>query len=174
MKSEPVLDNASRTIRYERLVYGYHEDLYRYALWISRNPDLANDLVQETFLRAWRALDSLQNEDASKSWLFMILRREHARLFERYRPVIRDIDEVAEPVDVEAPDLDRKLQKDRIIMAIEQLDQECREPLLLQIVGGFTGKEIANILEMNSNTVLTRLFRARNQLMEIFNPGAGQ
>lgn len=170
MNSDPVSQIGHKTLRYQRLVYSLHQDLYRYALWVCRNPDLAEDMVQETFLRAWRSLDSLQNEEAAKSWLFTILRREHARLFERYRPDIRDIEEVPEPVDDGSQNPDLRLQKDQIIAAIEHLDEQYREPLLLQVVGGFSGKEIAKILDLNNNTVMTRLFRARNKLMEIFHP----
>ncbi|GAB5500483.1 MAG: sigma-70 family RNA polymerase sigma factor [Pseudohongiellaceae bacterium] len=162
----------SKTLRYERLVYSLHQDLYRYSLWICKNPHLAEDMVQETFLRAWRSLDSLKNEAAAKSWLFTILRREHARLFERYRPDMRDIDELSVPADDRSANPDHKLENEQLISAIEQLDQNYREPLLLQVLGGFSGKEIAAILELNNNTVMTRLFRARNQLMEKLQPQA--
>ena len=47
------------------------------------------------------------------------------------------------------------------------MDIEYREPLLLQLIGGFSGDEIAELLELNRNTVMTRLFRARNQLKEL-------
>jgi RNA polymerase sigma-70 factor (ECF subfamily) len=53
-----------------------------------------------------------------------------------------------------------------------QLEKEYRDPLMLQVVGGFSGKEIAEILDLNNNTVMTRLFRARIKLREIMNPGA--
>lgn len=170
MTSDPVSTKDLRELRYQRLVYSLHQDLYRYALWICRNPDLAEDLVQEAFLRAWRSLDSLQSEEAAKSWMFTILRREHARLFERYRPDICDIDAVPEPADDGSRNPDMKMQKQQIIAAIDRLDQQYREPLLLQVLGGFSGREIASILDLNSNTVMTRLFRARSKLMELFYP----
>ena len=50
---------------------------------------------------------------------------------------------------------------------IARLEVEYREPLILQVIGGFTGDEIANILDLNRNTVMTRLFRARNQLKDM-------
>jgi RNA polymerase sigma-70 factor (ECF subfamily) len=52
--------------------------------------------------------------------------------------------------------------------AINRLDSDYREPLLLQVIGGFSGKEIAEILDLNNNTVMTRLFRARNKLKQEF------
>lgn len=70
---------ASKQHHYESLVRMYHKELYKFAYWLSGDPTIAEDLVQETFLRAWRALDSLQDENAAKPWLLTILRRENAR-----------------------------------------------------------------------------------------------
>ena len=56
----------------------YSKDLYRYGLWLTKDVQVAEDLVQETFLRAWKAMDSLKDPGAVKSWLFTIYRRENA------------------------------------------------------------------------------------------------
>ena len=56
------------------------------------------------------------------------------------------------------------MDRELLHSAINRLESEYREPLLLQVVGGFSGKEIAEILELNNNTVMTRLFRARSKL----------
>ncbi len=169
MSETPVLDDSAKRKRYQLIVDALYQDVYRYAYWLCKNGALAEDLVQETFLRAWRSLDSLQNDKAAKAWLFTILRRENARLYERYRPDIVDIEDqsIADSFDNE-PDqrMDRKLLHD----AIESLDKDYREPLLLQVVGGFSGKEIAEILDLNNNTVMTRLFRARGKLKHVFFP----
>src|SRR5690606_21723911 len=93
---KPVMDGGeSRKRLYETLVEQFYADIFRYAYWLSRNRPLAEDLVQETFLRAWRSIDSLQNEGAAKAWLFTILRRENARLYEKQRPDLEDIDDFA-------------------------------------------------------------------------------
>lgn len=169
MSETPVLDSRRKKERYEALVDALYQDVYRYAYWLCKNSALAEDLVQETFLRAWRSLDSLQNDMAAKAWLFTILRRENARLYERYRPELVDIDDqsIADSAENE-PDqrMDRKLLHE----AIASLEKEYREPLLLQVIGGFSGKEIAEILDLNNNTVMTRLFRARGKLKHIFFP----
>ncbi len=68
---------------FESMVHAYSKDLYRYGYWLSKDSGIAEDLVQETFLRAWRAIDSLKDAKAAKSWLFTILRRENARRFEK-------------------------------------------------------------------------------------------
>lgn len=69
--------------RFEQTVRAYSADLYRYAYWLCRDRFRAEDLVQETFTRAWNSWESLKDVEAVKSWLITILRREHARLYER-------------------------------------------------------------------------------------------
>ncbi len=168
MSDTPVL-NRSKQERYEALVDDLYQDVFRYAYWLCKNHALAQDLVQETFLRAWRSLDSLQNDKAAKAWLFTILRRENARLYERYRPELVDIDDVS-VADADEQSPEQNMDKDLLHAAIMKLEAEYREPLLLQVIGGFSGKEIAEILDLNSNTVMTRLFRARSKLKEVFSP----
>jgi len=167
MSDTPVKEYKSRKHRYEALVDQYYHDVYRYAFWLCKNQALAQDLVQEAFLRAWRSLDSLQSDKAAKAWLFTILRRENARLYERYRPELVDVDDVsiAGASDTEP---DTRMDRDLLYSAINKLDHDYRDPLLLQVIGGFSGKEIAEMLDLNSNTVMTRLFRARSKLKEMF------
>lgn len=167
MSDAPVLEGSSKQERYESLVGELYQDVYRYAFWLCKNQPLAQDLVQETFLRAWRSLDSLQNDKAAKAWLFTILRRENARLYERYRPELVDIEgqSIAESDDQEP---DSEMDRELLHNAINRLESDYREPLLLQVVGGFSGKEIAEILDLNNNTVMTRLFRARSKLKQEF------
>jgi RNA polymerase sigma-70 factor (ECF subfamily) len=151
--------------RYESLVQVYHVELYRFAYWLCQDPTIAEDLVQETFLRAWRSLDSLQDDNAAKPWLLTILRRENARRFERKQFDYADVDNDT-LVDNQSVELDDKMEQTVIQRQISKLSAEYREPLLLQVVMGCSGDEIADILELNKNTVMTRLYRARNQLKE--------
>ncbi|EDP59198.1 RNA polymerase sigma factor [Vibrio sp. AND4] len=162
--SSPVNSDMDRQRKYEALVRGYHRDLYRYAYWLCKDKTIAEDLVQETCLRAWKSLDSLQDEKAAKSWLITILRRENARRFERKQFDLVDIDDHSN--DAKVSD-DPHHQQEWLQAQIMKLDVEYREPLFLQVVGGFSGEEIGNILDLNKNTVMTRLFRARNQLKEM-------
>lgn len=155
------LDMNRKQKRYETLVHIYSPDLYRYAYWICHDPDIAQDLVQETCLRAWKSLDSLLDDKSAKGWLFTILRRENARRFERKQLPLVDIDdyEIAGTSDSDQ-DMDSELLKRKISM----LSTQYKEPLLLQLIAGFTAEEIAVQLDINKNTVLTRLFRAKKLL----------
>ncbi len=156
---------ASKQVRYEALVRALHGDLFRYGYWLCHDKHIAEDLVQETFLRAWRALDSLKDEKAAKSWLITILRRENARRFERKRFEMSEYDEVS-IADNLSPSHEQEMENQLLREKIAQLPEEYREPLVLQIIGGYSGEEIATQLNLNKNTVMTRLFRARNQLKE--------
>jgi RNA polymerase sigma-70 factor (ECF subfamily) len=66
--------------------------MYRFAAWLSRDKAIAEDVVQEALLRAWKSLDSLRDDAAAKHWLLTIVRRENARYFERRRLETVDID----------------------------------------------------------------------------------
>jgi len=155
----------TKQIRYEALVKALHGDLYRYAYWLCKEKQVAEDLVQETFLRAWRALDSLKDEKAAKSWLITILRRENARRFERKRFDMGEYEEATISDEI-STSTEQEIENHWLREKIGQLHEDYREPLVLQVVGGFSGDEIASILSLNKNTVMTRLFRARNQLKD--------
>ena len=164
-----VLDGTgSKKYRYEILVDNYYTDIFRYAYWLCKSRQQAEDLVQETFLRAWRALDNLQNPAAAKAWLFTILRRENARLYEKYRPELDDIDDYSIP-DTNHSEPDQEMEREMLLKAMSSLEPEYKEPLMLQVIGGFSGQEIAEMLDLNNNTVMTRLFRARNKLKQDLN-----
>ncbi len=154
----------TKQLKYEALVKAYHADIYRYAVWLIKDTSIAEDVVQETFLRAWKSLDALQDEGAAKSWLITILRRENARRFERKQFDLVDIDDVS-VADPRATDNGNASQRE-LRRAIGQLGEEYREPLFLQVIMGYSGEEIATQLDLNINTVMTRLFRARSQLKE--------
>ena len=148
---------------FDTLVNALSGELFRYAMGLCHNRDTAEDLVQETFLRAWRARADLRDSKAARAWLYTILRNEHARLYERQRPDARDPLQLPE-VAVRGYDTSTEAFVTR--RALAALDADYRDPLLLQVIGGFSCKEIGAMLDLNTNTVLTRLFRARKTLRE--------
>ncbi len=156
---------ADKQTKYEALVHALHGDIYRYAYWLCRDPQIAEDLVQETFLRAWKAIDTLLDDKAAKAWLITILRRENARRFERKQFDLVDLDEPPLRDQGVLPS-EQEMEHEWLRRHIARLPAEYQEPLLLQVLGGFSGEEIAEQLGLNKNTVMTRLFRARNQIKE--------
>ncbi len=155
--------DTDRTSRFNELATAYSTDLYRYAMWICGNDALAKDLVQETFLRAWKALDSLKDIGAAKSWLITILRREYARTFERKVPKFSDVETVVVPDDEEL-EPDERAERVLLRKGIMKLDSKYREPLLLQVVFGHSCAEISEQLGISKSAVMTQLFRAREKL----------
>lgn len=158
--------SEAERLSFDRLVSPWRDDLYRYVFWLCRDPDLAEDVVQETMLRAFRSLSSLRDPSAAKTWLLTIARREHARVYERKRLETRDIDAltnaeaalVATGHDTDIDDMRR---------AIFRLDDDYREPLVLQVLFGLTTEEIAAAMELKQGAVLTRLHRARKKLIDM-------
>jgi RNA polymerase sigma-70 factor, ECF subfamily len=149
--------------RYERVVGQLRQDLYRYAVWLSRSPTAAEDIVQESLLRAWRGFDSLQDETKARQWLVTIVRREFFRLKERQREEPIDPGLMADVAD-EAADPDVQALRE----AIFALDENYREPLALQVLMGHTTEEIAQIMDLTQGAVLTRLHRGREKLKQAF------
>ncbi len=154
---------AGRQARFNKLAEDYGTDLYRYAMWICGNDALAKDLVQETYLRAWKALDRLQDVKAAKSWLITILRREYARTFERKVPQFTDVDSVVVPEKDEL-EPDERTERALLRQGIASLAPRYREPLMLQVVMGYSCEEIATELGISKSAVMTQLFRAREKL----------
>lgn len=157
-------------MRFERLINQHRADLFRYAFWLSKDAALAEDVVQDAMLRAWRSLDSLRDDQAAKPWLLTIVRRENARFFERKRLETVDIDELVGAPTMQLASEDETDSHD-LREAIAKLDDDYREPLVLQVVMGYSTKEIADVMGLSNGAVLTRLHRARKRLIEDFDLG---
>lgn len=160
--------SASR-LKFDRLVAPWHDDLFRYAFWLSRDPDLAADVVQDSLLRAWRSIDSLRDENLVKTWLLTIVRREHARFYERKRLETKDIDDLSLAENALIA-VGHDTDIDDMRKALFNLEADYREPLALQVLMGFTTQEIADLMGIKPGAVLTRLHRARKKLVASVQP----
>jgi RNA polymerase sigma-70 factor (ECF subfamily) len=138
-------------------------DLYRFAYWLARDRQVAEDVVQEAMLRAWRSRESLTETAAAKAWLLTIVRREHARIYERKRFETVPVDDL---VGSESPELAVVEEQETMDLrrAIFALEDDYREPLVMQVMLGLSTSEIAEQLGLTQGAVLTRLFRARQKL----------
>ncbi len=156
---------TDRRRRFGTLCESLRPDLLRFAWWLGRDRGLAEDVVQESMLRAWKSFDSLTDEGKAKSWLLTIVRREFARSFEKKRLEVADVDALvsAESDLLSAPEDERVAE---MRSAIFRLDEEYREPLVLQVLMGYSTQEIADMMGMQQGAVLTRLFRARARLRQ--------
>lgn len=155
--------DSDRHGRFNRLVGILRRDMYRYAIWLCRDKAIAEDIVQEALLRAWRSLDSLREDAAAKPWLMTIVRRENARYFASKRLDTVDIDNLTASQSAILAKTDDS-DTDSIRQAIFELRDDYREPLVLQVLIGNSTQEIAEIMGISQGAVLTRLHRARNRL----------
>lgn len=156
---------ALRRQRFDQIVGVFHRDMYRYAAWLSRDKAIAEDVVQEALLRAWKSLDALRDDAAAKPWLLTIVRRENARYFERKRLETVDIDNLtAAQSALLAEEPNDEL--DDMRHAIYELEDDYREPLVLQVLMGYSTNEIGEQMGLKQGAVLTRLHRARAKLRE--------
>jgi RNA polymerase sigma-70 factor (ECF subfamily) len=168
---------------FEQEALKHLDALYRTALRMTRNPQDAEDLVQETYLRAYRFFDQFQPGTNLRAWLFKILTNNYINSYRKaanepkntslddteefslYHQMARDLPSGSLGWDVEAEVLDRFAEED-IREAIEQLPAAYRMTVLLADVEGFSYKEIAEITGVSKGTVMSRLFRGRRLLQK--------
>ena len=129
------------TSAFARLLETLRPDLVRFAFWLARDRAVAEDVVQETLIRAWKSRDELKDSAAARPWLLTIVRREHARSMSAsgcrrwtWKPW---------KIGRSGAGQRRRCRPRGSRRAIMQLPDEYREPLVLQVLGGFTTSEIA-------------------------------
>jgi RNA polymerase sigma-70 factor (ECF subfamily) len=148
--------------------------LYGYAVALTRDQTEAEDLVQETYLRAVRAFGQLVPNSNLKSWLFVIMRNawlnqlRHTRSGPRFVELDNEQEDLAHWPDQQARDpyavYLRKLERREIQEAIESLPSLYREIVVLRDIEGFSYQQIATLLDCPAGTVMSRLGRAREKL----------
>ena len=176
-------DKAAETrAGFEEEALPHLDAVYRFALRLSGAPAQAEDLVQETFLRAYRSWDQYTRGTAAKSWLFTICRNVFLRKRERRQRHDEIVDEKVDRsgpgknpvnpvwvsimgVDPEGDFFDSIVDR-RIIEAIEDLPEEYRTAVVLSDVEGLPYAEIAELMGIPVGTVKSRLFRGRRRLQQ--------
>lgn len=148
---------------FDALVAAYANDLFRYACWLCRDEQRAEDLVQETLLRAWRGFRGLRDLAAAKAWLITTLRREHYRRQPTAELVSLDHEGIES--ELKAPDALSISDALDIEGRLHSLPATYREVLVLQLLFGYTTREIADLLELSEPAVANRLLRARRALL---------
>ena len=152
---------------FEKAVRTHAGALYRYAYWLARNRQQAEDIVQEALLRGWRAFDQMRDRAAVKTWMFSIVKNEFLRSIAKDARHASDLD--VDEIDIP----DERISPFGMEMrdALMALPVSYAEPLALQLLGGFSCAEIAAMLETTEGAVMTRLTRARQALKRLVLPG---
>jgi RNA polymerase sigma-70 factor (ECF subfamily) len=154
----------------------YLEGLYSYAMVLTRNHAEAEDLVQETYVRAMPAMNRLRSESNIKGWLFKILRNAWLNHLRRRRTSsevawsdVEDgsVGEIAEPSQDSYQAFVSKMEREQVRAAIQKLPAKFREIILLREFEELSYHEIAGLLDCPVGTVMSRLARARSKLREL-------
>jgi len=163
------LRNQNKIRRFEQCVLPHLDAAYNLARWLTYNDQDAEDVVQESYLRAFKFFDGLHSTD-SRPWLLAIVRNTYYTLIQQQRvhDVVTPFDEEIHSLDLENQNpeellmqsIDKQLLKD----AIKDLPVEFREVIILRELEGLSYKEIADIAAIPLGTVMSRLARARKRL----------
>lgn len=167
---------------FEEEIIPHLDAMYNFALRLTSDPSDAEDLVQDTIVKAYRFFSSYEKGTNAKAWLFRILKNSYINNYRKKskKPNQVDYDEVStfyETIRAERTDTSdledkmfRDLIDDDISNALDELPEDFRTVVLLCDVEGFTYEEIANMLDVPIGTIRSRLHRGRNllksQLME--------
>jgi len=162
---------------FEKELFPHIEALKTFAYHLTYNEDDANDLVQETYMKAHRFIDKYIQGTNAKAWLFKILKNAYINQYRKRskRPTRVDFEDIVNYHDSDdrmpgyldlREELFDKMMGDEVTIAINSLPIDFRTVVLLCDVEGFTYEEIAKIIDVPIGTVRSRLFRARNMLKE--------
>ena len=169
-------DEFQKQVDFEKEMIPHLDSLYNFAIRLTSDPIDAEDLVQDTIVKAFRFFGSYEKGTNAKAWLFRILKNSYINNYRKKskQPQQVDYDEVStyyENIRSEQSDttdmediLYRDMLDDQITRALQRLPEDFRTVVLLCDVEGFTYEEIANMLDVPIGTIRSRLHRGRNLL----------
>jgi len=143
------------------------DDLYRTAKRLTRSETEADDLVQETYMQAWKSFDHYELGTNCRAWLYKILFNKfdhHRRKQFTQAKYFQEADELVFELSAATPSVPEHLTDREVISALDKLPEHYRSVVLLADVHEFDYKEVAEILSIPMGTVMSRLNRARTQL----------
>jgi RNA polymerase sigma-70 factor (ECF subfamily) len=147
----------------EAAIEAHADSMYRVAFRLTGDRERAEEIVQETFIGAWKGIRGLKEPDKIKSWLFGILRNQFHQSIERKQRILR-----TEPLqDTVASDWNTTDLQEQVQHALAELDEDHRLPILIVSMEGWSIEEAAEMLGIPKGTVLSRLHRGRQRLKEI-------
>ncbi len=151
---------------FEQEAMPFSADLFRVAMFLKRDRDVAEDLVQETMMQALKSFHRYEKGTNCKAWLTTIMYHTHYKQLRKQTnlQLVADTEEkIAETVQFEAP-IPQHLTDEDVLQALKKVPEAFREIVLLCDVEGFAYKEIASFLDVPMGTVMSRLHRGRKIL----------
>lgn len=166
------MENRISNVAFGQAALEHIHALYGYAMTLARDTTEAEDLVQETYVRAARATNRPAGDGNLKGWLFVIMRNAWLNQVRHKHsgPTFVELESNDSTRDAQdSPHVVylRKLEREQVRQAIESLPDAYREIVLLRDIEGFTYQEIATVLDCPAGTVMSRLARARGQLRKL-------
>lgn len=171
-------EKRERDLQFEKEFMPFATSLYNFAFRLSMDEDDASDLVQDTYLKAYRFFNSYQPGTNAKAWLFRILKNTFINEFRRKSKLpikvdYQDVESYYNSDDVDEPattdlrsETVRELLGDEVAKALNSIDVDFRTVIVLCDIEGFTYEEMAKILDIPIGTVRSRLHRARQLLKQ--------
>ncbi|MEM7273761.1 MAG: sigma-70 family RNA polymerase sigma factor [Actinomycetota bacterium] len=151
-----------------RLVVEHGDAIFRLALSVVRDRSLAEDIAQETLVKAWLALPTLRDRTSLRSWVLRIAHNTAVSTVRRRRAVVVDPHDLPEEASRPERSVEARVQNDVVMAefvdALDLLDDLSRSIVVLRELEGMAYEEIAAILDVPMPTVKTRLLRARRKL----------
>ena len=173
--------DTSRSAVFEQHALPLLSVLYSHASWLTRDQAEAEDLVQETLTKAFRAFESFQPDTNFKAWIFRILRNtfltSRTGIAASHTVFLEDHPDMLDTVNVSPTPEDNLIQLNdqaTLYTALDQLQPPLREILLLCDVEGLKYKDIALVLDLPIGTVMSRISRARVSLRKLLQPHFGK
>jgi RNA polymerase sigma-70 factor (ECF subfamily) len=163
---------AGDRVAFTRLFEQFNAPICRYLARLVRNDELGRELAQETFFSVWRGLPGLQEASRFTPWLYRIARNlarshlRHARLIRWLPWVEQDEGEQQYLYPVLASPEEQVGEAERVALALRQLSPQSRACLLLQLEGGFSQREIADLLNISEKSVSAYISRGRQQFRQ--------
>ncbi|HWL44805.1 MAG TPA: RNA polymerase sigma factor [Ilumatobacter sp.] len=148
------------------LIAEYSGPVYRLARSIVKDPGLADDVTQETFIKVWKHLDDFRGDGSMRGWVLRIAHRESVAALRRRRESATDPDDLAHPPDPIAVGqvVEGRFAFSAFGEALDELDELSRAVLVLRELEGMSYEDIADVLDVPLPTVKTRLLRARRTM----------
>lgn len=159
----------------EQIMESYGEDVWQYAFFITKKHDLADDIAQEVFIKAYKAIASFRGESTLKTWLLKITRNcaytQLRKSFFRHSLLMQNVNDSSESLSAEEQYLEKEFVHD-IWSKVMQLSRKYREVIVLSAHYHLTMEEMAETLQISTATIKTRLHRARKALFKKMKEGS--